>query len=81
VPPSPPPPELESRPYPDAWESVAELRVFRATSQRWASLIDWRRDMRRKGWALLRVATEHGDVVAVFGRTKGELLSRGQTVS
>ena len=52
--------------------------MFRATSQRWASLIDWRRDMRKKGWALLRVATERGDVVAVFGRTKGELLAKGE---
>jgi hypothetical protein len=74
--PSPPSPGSEPRPYPDAWENVAELRVFRTTSRRWASLIDWRRDMRRKGWTLLRVATERGDVVAVFGRTKGELLAR-----
>lgn len=76
--PSTSPIDSESRPYPDSWESVAELRVFRATAVRWASLIDWRRDMRKKGWALLRVATDRGDVVAVFGRTKGELLARGQ---
>ena len=76
--PKSPTPDADRRPYPDSWESVAELRVFRATSQRWASLIDWRRDMRKKGWALLRVATERGDVVAVFGRTKGELLAKGE---
>lgn len=69
-----PPPDQESRPYPVSWESVAELRVFRATAARWASLIDWRRDMRRKGWTLLRVGTDRGEVVAVFGRTKEELL-------
>ena len=82
MPPTPPPPrsELDARPYPDSWENVAELRVFRATSERWASLIDWRREMRRKGWALLRVATERGDVVAVFGRTKGVLLAKAQAL-
>ena len=69
-------PSSELRPYPDNWESVAELRVFRATAQRWSSLIDWRRDMKRRGWKLLRVATEKGDVVAVFGRTKDELLAK-----
>ncbi|HWP36466.1 MAG TPA: hypothetical protein VNL18_02820 [Gemmatimonadales bacterium] len=53
---------------------MAELRVFRATAARWASLIDWRRDMRKKGWTLLRVGTDRGEVVAVFGRTKDELL-------
>lgn len=42
----------ESQPYPETWEQVAELRVFRATSPEWASLIQWRREMRRKGWKL-----------------------------
>ena len=66
----------ESRPYPETWEQVAELRVFRATSKEWASLIQWRREMRRKGWKLLRVNTESGSVNAVFGRTRADLLQR-----
>jgi hypothetical protein len=74
------PPDQESRPYPVSWENVAELRVFRTATARWASLIDWRRDMRKKGWTLLRVATDRGDVVAVFGRTKERLLAKGGQV-
>ncbi len=44
------------RPYPADWEEVAELRVFRTTEERWQRLINWRSDMRRKGWRLLRVS-------------------------
>ena len=66
-------PEL---PYPLDWEQVAELRVFRTTEERWQRLIGWRADMRRKGWKLLRVAAVAGELVAVFGRTKEELLAR-----
>ncbi len=32
--------------------------------------------MRRKGWKLLRVSAEGGEMVAVFGRTRAELLAR-----
>lgn len=64
------------QPYPDTWEEVAELRVFRTTAPKWASLIAWRAEMRRKGWKLLRVATESGEIVAVFGRTRAELKQR-----
>jgi hypothetical protein len=32
--------------------------------------------MRRKGWKLLRVSAAAGEMVAVFGRTKEELLAR-----
>ncbi len=35
--------------------------------------------MRRKGWKLLRVATESGEIIAVFGRTRAELRQRGAT--
>jgi hypothetical protein len=35
--------------------------------------------MRRKGWKLLRVATEAGEIIAVFGRTRAELRQRGAT--
>jgi len=58
------------------WEEVAELRVFRTTEERWQRLIGWRTEMRRKGWRLLRVGSVPGEMVAVFGRTKDELLER-----
>jgi hypothetical protein len=64
------------QPYPETWQEVAELRVFRTTAPKWASLIGWRADMRRKGWKLLRVVTEGGEIVAVFGRTRTELKQR-----
>ena len=64
------------QPYPDTWEEVAELRVFRATATKWASLIAWRAEMRRKGWKLLKVTTESAEIVAVFGRTRAELKQR-----
>ena len=64
------------RPYPVDWEEVAELRVFRTTDERWQRLIGWRSDMRRKGWRLLQVSAVAGEMVAVFGRTKDELLEK-----
>ncbi len=69
-------PELDERPYPIDWEQVAELRVFRTTAERWQRLIGWRSDMRRKGWKLLQVSSRTGEMLAVFGRTKEELLAR-----
>jgi hypothetical protein len=66
-------PEL---PYPEDWEAVAELRVFRTTEQRWQRLIGWRAEMGRKGWRLLQVNADRGEMVAVFGRTKEQLLQR-----
>ncbi len=68
--------EPDDRPYPLDWEDVAELRVFRTTEERWQRLIGWRAEMQRKGWKLLRVSADGGEMVAVFGRTKDELLSR-----
>ena len=65
-----------SQPYPDVWEDVAELRVFRTTAPKWASLIGWRAEMRRQGWKLLRGTTQRGEIVAVFGRTRAELKQR-----
>ena len=64
------------QPYPDAWEEVAELRVFRTTAPKWASLIAWRAEMRHKRWKLLKVTTESDEIVAVFGRTRTELRQR-----
>lgn len=63
------------RPYPESWEKVAELRVFRTTNERWQRLIGWRREMRRKGWKLLHVSSNRGEMFAVFGRTRPELMS------
>jgi hypothetical protein len=64
------------RPYPLDWEGVAELRVFRTTEERWQRLMGWRSEIRRKGWRLLRVSAVAGEMVAVFGRTKDELLDK-----
>jgi hypothetical protein len=74
-------PESTERPYPIDWEQVAELRVFRTTEERWQRLIGWRSDMKRKGWKLLQVSAQQGEMVAVFGRTKDELLSNKKAVS
>lgn len=62
------------RPYPKDWEKVAELRVFRTTAERWQQLIGWRAEMQRKGWKLLHVSADAGEMLAVFGRTRPELL-------
>ncbi len=63
-------------PYPAYWEQVADLRVFHTTLPEWEKLIGWRADMRRKGWRLLRVTSSSSEIVAIFGRTKAELLDR-----
>ena len=68
--------ESNQRPYPQSWEDVAELRVFRTTQERWQKLIGWRGEMQRKGWKLLQVSSEGGEMIAVFGRTRAELLAR-----
>ena len=60
--------------YPQAWDEVAEIRVFRASQSEWQRLISWRSEMGRKGWKLLRVNTKHSQIVAIFGRTRGELI-------
>ena len=48
---------MSTKPYPPHWETVADLRVFRTTAQQ---------------WKLLRVSSDGPEMVAVFGRTKGE---------
>lgn len=65
-----PPPEPSPKPYPASWESRAELRVFRTTADEWPKLINWRGEMRRRGWKLLKIMSEGEEIVAVFGRTK-----------
>ena len=66
-----------SKPYPEAWENVAELRVFRTGVSEWEKLIAWRADMRKRGWKLLRVSHDDTELVAVFGRTKTHLNPAG----
>ena len=63
---------MSTKPYPPHWEAVADLRVFRTTAHQWEKLIGWRADMRKRGWKLLRVSSDGPEMVAVFGRTKGE---------
>ena len=73
---SPPSPD---RPYPQSWDDVAEIRVFRTTPERWQRLIGWQDEMKAKGWRLLLVSELEGDLTAVFGRTRDELLGRTGT--
>ncbi len=64
-------PEM-TKPYPQQWETVADLRVFRTTSEEWEKLLAWRADMRKRGWKLLRVSSDGPEMVAIFGRTKAD---------
>jgi len=64
------------QPYPPSWEEVAELRVLRAAERDWERLIGWRAELGKKGWRLLQVSAEAGEIIAVFGRTKSELLNK-----
>ena len=66
----PPPSSPTPEPYPPQWEAVADLRVFRTTSEEWEKLIGWRADMGKRGWKLLRVSSDGPELIAVFGRTK-----------
>ncbi len=75
------PAESRERPYPETWERVAELRVFRTTVERWQRLISWRADMQRRGWRLLRVDSKDNELHAVFGRTREALLGREERSS
>ncbi|HWA56359.1 MAG TPA: hypothetical protein VG692_03845 [Gemmatimonadales bacterium] len=71
------PSQQERKPYPDTWEQVADLRVFRTTASDWDRLISWRTDMRKRGWKLLRVTSDDSELVAVFGKTKSDLRQAG----
>jgi hypothetical protein len=53
--------------------------VFRTTAEQWTKLMGWRSDMQRKGWRLLLVTSDSEGLMAVFGRTKEELLERKET--
>lgn len=61
------------KPYPEGWENVADLRVFRTPAGEWEKLISWRADMRKHGWRLLKVTSDENELVAVFGKTKSNL--------
>ena len=68
---SSPSPE-RNKPYPESWEQVADLRVFRTDAKDWDRLATWRQDMRKRGWKLLRVTSDDVELVAVFGKTKAD---------
>jgi hypothetical protein len=70
-------PQDRNKPYPEAWEQVADLRVFRTDAKDWDRLISWRQDMRKHGWKLLRVTSDDVELVAVFGKTKADLNPTG----
>ena len=66
-----------SKPYPESWDKVADLRVFRTSPREWEKLIAWRADMRKRGWKLLKVTSDDIELVAVFGKTKSDLNPAG----
>ena len=61
-------PQDRNKPYPESWEQVAELRVFRTHATD-------RQDMWKRGWRLLKVTSDEVELVAVFGKTKTGLQS------
>ncbi len=67
-----------SKPYPDTWENVADLRVFRTNATEWEKLVGWRHEMHRRGWKLLRVNHDGPELIAVFGRTKVDRREAGR---
>jgi hypothetical protein len=72
------PKSSQGKPYPPSWDAVAELRVLRTRETHWQSLIGWRTELSRTGWRLLSVNASDGQLVAVFGRTKTDLLQRDE---
>ncbi|MBL8977712.1 MAG: hypothetical protein SF070_04955 [Gemmatimonadota bacterium] len=68
-------PQDRNKPYPESWEQVAELRVFRTHATDWDRLATWRADMWKRGWRLLKVTSDEVELVAVFGKTKTGLQS------
>jgi hypothetical protein len=70
-------PQDPLRPYPESWEQVADLRVFRTDASDWDRLATWRQDMRKRGWKLLKVTSDEVELVAVFGKTKADFNPAG----
>lgn len=58
------------KPYPPQWDQVAEIRVLRAPDNDWDKLSAWGADMKKKGWRLLQVSSDGGQIVAVFGKSR-----------
>jgi len=69
----PPSQFTQAKPYPPAWENVADLRVLRTAAGDWPKLISWRAEMSRHGWKLLQVNSDEHELVAIFGKTKAAL--------
>jgi hypothetical protein len=44
--------------------------VLRAPVNDWQKLITWRSDLGKRGFRLLRVVSEGGEMVAIFGRSR-----------
>lgn len=63
-------PPSGDKPYPAHWEQVAEIRVLRAPATDWDKLSVWGTDMRKRGWRLLQVNSDAGQIVAVFGKSR-----------
>ena len=63
-------PGTAGKPYPEAWEQVADLRVLRGAPDDWHLLSRWTAEMQKQGWRLLRVTTQGDELVAVYGRSK-----------
>jgi hypothetical protein len=63
-----PPPA--GKPYPPEWDAVAEIRTFRAAHAEWEKLAGWTADMRKHGYRLLRVTSDGGQIVAVYGKSR-----------
>lgn len=63
-------PSRSSKPYPDHWDRVAEIRVLRTATSDWQKLISWRADLGKRGFRLLRVISERDEMVAIFGRSR-----------
>jgi hypothetical protein len=73
----PPSQGSQAKPYPPAWENVADLRVLRTAAGDWPKLISWRAEMSKHGWKLLQVNSDERELVAVFGKTKAALRTAG----
>lgn len=58
------------KPYPAHWDQVAEIRVLRAPANDWDKLSVWGADMKKRGWRLLQVNSDSGQIVAVFGKSR-----------
>ena len=68
---------LSPKPYPPAWESAAEIRVFKASAGEWSKVALWRNDLGRHGWKLLQLTSDDREITAVFGKSRSPRSSQG----